>query len=167
MFINLHISLITKRFFRIFDRHRDKTVTFSELLQDINNFSNKIVDVIRKSHEFSFKIVQVNTTVVWIRLIFLRMLGLWRQSIPADTRWRHDLPPSCCWVHLPIFYALWGVQYSRAGNIYAMYRPYTALLSMNVAHIWCVKFQRTSSNEQVRLYPRMPVYHGIIDGTSS
>ena len=53
MLINLHISLITKRFFRSFDRHSDKTVTLSELLQDINNFSKTIVDVIRKSHEFS------------------------------------------------------------------------------------------------------------------
>ena len=70
MLINLHISLITKRFFRSFDRHSDKTVTLSELLQDINNFSNKIVDVIRKSNEFSFKIVRVITIVVWIPLIF-------------------------------------------------------------------------------------------------
>ena len=59
IFINVHISLITKRFFRSFDRHSDKTVTLSELLLDINNFSNKIMDVIRKSHEFSFKIVRV------------------------------------------------------------------------------------------------------------
>ena len=46
MFINLHISLIKKRFFRSFDRHGDKTITLSELLLDINNFINKIVDVI-------------------------------------------------------------------------------------------------------------------------
>ena len=64
MLINLHISLIAKRFFRSFDRHSDKTVTLSELLLDINNFSNIIVDVIRKSHEFSFKIVRVITIVV-------------------------------------------------------------------------------------------------------
>ena len=59
MLINFHISLITKRFFRYFDRHSDKTVTLSELLQDIINFSKKIVDVIRKSHELNFKIVRV------------------------------------------------------------------------------------------------------------
>ena len=54
-----------KRFFRSFDRHRDKTETLCELLQDINNFSKIIiVDVIRKFHEFSFKIVQVITIVV-------------------------------------------------------------------------------------------------------
>ena len=64
MRINLHISLITKRFFRSFDRHSDKTVTLSELLLNINNFSKTIVDVIRKSHEFSFKIVRVITIVV-------------------------------------------------------------------------------------------------------
>ena len=64
MLINLHISLIMKRFFRYFDRHSDKTVTLSELLLDIKNFSDKIVNVIRKSHEFSFKIVRVISTVV-------------------------------------------------------------------------------------------------------
>ena len=64
MFINLHISLITKRFFRSLDRHSDKTLTRSELLKDIKNFSKTIVDVIRKSNECSFKIVRVITTVV-------------------------------------------------------------------------------------------------------
>ena len=64
MFINLHISIITKRFFQTFDRHSDKTVTLSELLLDINNCSNKIMDVIRKSHEFILKIVRVITIVV-------------------------------------------------------------------------------------------------------
>ena len=59
MLINLHISLITKRLFRSFDRHSDKTVTLGELLLEINNVSNKIMDVIRKSLEFNFKIVQV------------------------------------------------------------------------------------------------------------
>ena len=71
MNINLRISLITKRFFRSFDAHSDKTVTLSELLLNINNFSNKIVDGIRKSHEFSFKIVRVITIVVSKPVIFL------------------------------------------------------------------------------------------------
>ena len=64
MLINLHILSITKRFFRSFDPHSDKAVTLSELLLDINNFSNKIVDVIKKTHEFSFKIKRVITIVV-------------------------------------------------------------------------------------------------------
>ena len=64
MLINFYISLITKRFFRSFDGHSDKTVTLCELLQDTNNFRKRIVDVIRKSHEFSFQIVRVITTVV-------------------------------------------------------------------------------------------------------
>ena len=64
MLINLHISLITKRFFRSFDRHSDKTVTHIELLPDINNFSKTIVHVIRKSHELKFNIVRVITIVV-------------------------------------------------------------------------------------------------------
>ena len=46
MLINLHISLIAKRFFRSFHRHSDKTASHGELLLDINCFSNKIVDVI-------------------------------------------------------------------------------------------------------------------------
>ena len=64
MLINLHISLIGKRFFLSFDRHSDKTVTLSELWLNINNFSNKIVDVVRKSHEVRLKIVRVVTIVV-------------------------------------------------------------------------------------------------------
>ena len=60
-----------KRFFRSFDSHSDKTVTLSELLQDINNFSKTIVDVIRKSHDFSFKIVRVITIVVSNHVKFL------------------------------------------------------------------------------------------------
>ena len=37
----------------------------------------------RKSHEFSFKIVRVITIIVSNPLIFLWMLGLWRQSIAS------------------------------------------------------------------------------------
>ena len=83
MLLNLHISLITKRFFRSFDRHSDKTATHSELLLNINNFSNKIVDVIRKSHKFSFKIVRVITIVVSNPVNFLVNARLWRQSIAS------------------------------------------------------------------------------------
>ena len=71
MLINFLISLITKRLFRSFDRYSDKTVTISELLQDINNFSKTILDVIRKSREFSFKIVRVITIVVTNPVNFL------------------------------------------------------------------------------------------------
>ena len=71
MHIILHISIITKQFFLSFDRHSDKTVTLSELLLNINNFSYTIVDVIRKSYEFSFQIVLVITIVVWNPLNFL------------------------------------------------------------------------------------------------
>ena len=57
--------------FRSFDLHSDKIVTNSELLLDINNFSKTIVHVIRKSHEFSFKIVRVITIVVSNSVNFL------------------------------------------------------------------------------------------------
>ena len=53
-FINFHISLITKLFFRSFDRHGDKRVTLDELLPNINKFRNKIVDFFRKFHECGF-----------------------------------------------------------------------------------------------------------------
>ena len=42
MLINFHISLITKRYFRSFDRHSDKTVTLNKLLPNINKFRNTI-----------------------------------------------------------------------------------------------------------------------------
>ena len=82
MIINLHI-LLTKRFFRSFDRHCDKTVALSKLLLDINNFSNKILDFVRKSHEFSFKIVRVIAIVVSNPVNFLVNACLWRQSIAS------------------------------------------------------------------------------------
>ena len=44
MLINFHISLKTKRLFRFFDRHSDKTVTLSKLLPNINKFRNKILN---------------------------------------------------------------------------------------------------------------------------
>ena len=83
MLNNLQISLITKRFFLFLDRHSDKTVTLNELLQDINNFSKIIVDIIRKSHEFSFKIVRVITIVVSNPVNVLVNARLWRQSIAS------------------------------------------------------------------------------------
>ena len=83
MLINYHISWITKQFFRSFDRHSNKTVTLSELLQDINNFSKTIVDVIRKSHEFSFKMVRVITLVASNPVNFVANARLWRQGIAS------------------------------------------------------------------------------------
>ena len=83
MLINLHISFITKGFFRSFDSHSDKTVTLSELLPNMNNFSNKIVDVIRMSHEFSSKIVRVITIVVSNPVNFFVNALQWRPSIAS------------------------------------------------------------------------------------
>ena len=48
MLIYFHISLITKQFFRSFDRHSDTTVTLSELLPNIDKFRNKILDFFQK-----------------------------------------------------------------------------------------------------------------------
>ena len=54
MLINFRISLKTKRLFRSFDRHCDKTVTLSELLPNINKLRNKILDFFRKFHKCGF-----------------------------------------------------------------------------------------------------------------
>ena len=70
MLINFHISFITKRLLRSFDRHSDKTVTFSELLQKINKFRNKIFNFFRKFHEGGFSIVRVIVMHVLNPLIF-------------------------------------------------------------------------------------------------
>ena len=83
MHIDYHISLIKKRFFRSFDRHSDKTATLSELLLNISIFSNKILDVIKKSQEFRFKILRVITIVVSNPVNFLVNVLLWRQRIAS------------------------------------------------------------------------------------
>ena len=110
--INFSISLITQQFFRYFDRHSNKTVTISELLQHINNFSKTIVHVIRKSHEFSFKIVQVIMIVVSNQVDFRVNARLWRQSIASwysmMPRFSSILllsPPSCILFTLVVFIA--------------------------------------------------------------
>ena len=54
MLIKFHISLITKRFVRSFDRHSAKTLALSELLPSINKFRNKILDFLRKFQEGGF-----------------------------------------------------------------------------------------------------------------
>ena len=54
MLVNFHISLITKQFFLSFDRQSDKTLSFSELLPNMNEFRNKILDFFRKFHEGGF-----------------------------------------------------------------------------------------------------------------
>ena len=101
--INLHISLITKRLFRYFDRYSDKTVTLSS----INNFSYKIMDVIRKSHEFSFEIARVITIVVSNPHNFLVNARLWRQSIASGCSMTSRIAAIFLWVLLHIFYTPW------------------------------------------------------------
>ena len=107
MIINVHVPLITNRLFRSFNRHSDKTVILSEFLQDLNNFSNKIVAAIRKSHEFSFKIVRVITIVVSKSLnFFLWMPSYDVRALPAVMRWRlavestfsYSVHPGCIYI---------------------------------------------------------------------
>ena len=92
MLINFHISLITKRLFRSFDHHSDRTVTVSQLcsfdhhsdrtvtvsqlLPNINKFRNKIFGFFRKFHEGGFWIVWVIICMSWI-LFFLKQALQW------------------------------------------------------------------------------------------
>ena len=105
--INLHILLITKRFFRSFDRHSDKTVTSA------NYWKTSTISVIKlwMSSEslmsLASKLYELLRQSSRIPLIFLWMPAYDVRALPADTRRRHDFPPSCCWVDLPIFYTPW------------------------------------------------------------
>ena len=56
---NFHISLITKRFLRSFDRHSDKTVTLRELLPNINKFRNKILNFFSESFNVASKLFEL------------------------------------------------------------------------------------------------------------
>ena len=103
MLINFHISLKTKRFFSIFWPPEWQNSRPQQLLLNINNFSNKMVDALRKFHQISLKIVQVITIAVSNPVILLWMPSKDVRALPADTLWRYDLPPSCCWLHLLIF----------------------------------------------------------------
>ena len=74
MLINLHISLITKLFFRYFDRHSDKIVTYSELLLDIINFSKSVRQLFLSSESFmrlASKLIRVISIVVSNAVNFL------------------------------------------------------------------------------------------------
>ena len=98
MIINFHISLITKRFFRSFDRHSDKTVTLIELLTHINKFRDKMLDFFRKFHECGF-------WIVWVIVIHvLNPNNLLKKCPSVNTSTFFFFNGSQNWVHLPIFY---------------------------------------------------------------
>ena len=105
MLINFHISLITKRFLRSFDRHSDNTVTQSKLLRNVNKFRNKILiffqkvsrmwlincssycDTCLESHSF-FQVMPPREFILLLSFFF---------------------NGSQNWVHLPIFFTPWVV----------------------------------------------------------
>ena len=103
MLINFHISLITKRFFRSFDRHCDKTVTFSEFLPNINKFRNKILDFFQK------------VSRRWLLNCFsycdarLETINFFKKNPPVSSSQFFFFNGSQNWVHLPIFYTLWSI----------------------------------------------------------
>ena len=84
MLINFEISLKTKRLFRSFDRHSDKTATLSKLLPNINKFPNKILDFFQKVCTF-------------------RIQYFLKKSPPVNSS---HFNGSQNWVDLPIFYTL-------------------------------------------------------------
>ena len=100
MIINFHISLKTKRLFRSFDRHSNKTVTLSKLLPNINKFHNKILDFFRKFREGGFWIVRVIVMHVSNPVFFLK------KSHPVNSSQFFFFNRSQNWVHLPIIYTL-------------------------------------------------------------
>ena len=97
MLINFHISLITKRFFRSFDSHSDKTVTLSELLPNINKFHDKILDFFRKFHKGGFLIVRV------IAMYVCNPNNKKKKKNPVNSSQFFFFNRSQNWIHLPIY----------------------------------------------------------------
>ena len=77
MLINLHISLITKLFFRSFDRQSDKTVTHSELLLDINCSCHPKVSWVWLQNCTSYYDICLESRYFYFNT------RLWRQSIAS------------------------------------------------------------------------------------
>ena len=88
MLINFHISLITKRFLRSFDRHSDKTVTLSAncCQTSINSvikhwfFSESFTNVASKLFELLWymswiPLIFSRNAVQWIHTVFLQRIG--------------------------------------------------------------------------------------------
>ena len=97
MLINFHISLITKRFIRSFDRHSDKTVTLSELLPSINKLRNKILNFFHKvSRMWLLNCSSYCDTCIEPHLVFQEMHS--SEFIPFFFNGSQN------WVHLPIFF---------------------------------------------------------------
>ena len=101
MLINFHISLITKRFLRSFDRHSDKTITVSELLPNINKFRNKIFNFLQKvSRMWLLNCLSYCDTCLASYYFFQEMAS--SKFIPF-----FFFNGSQNWVHLPIFFTPW------------------------------------------------------------
>ena len=100
--INFHISLITKLFLRSFHRHRDKTVTLSELLPNKNKFRNKISIFFQKVSRRWLLIVRV------IMIDVLNTIKFFKKCPPVNSyRSSCSCNLSQNWVHLPIFFTHW------------------------------------------------------------
>ena len=101
MIINFHISLITKRFLRSFDRHSDKTVTLSELLPNINKFRNKMLNCFQKvSRMWLLNCSSYCDTRLESQYFFLEIPS--SEFIPF-----FFFNGFQNWVHLPIFFTPW------------------------------------------------------------
>ena len=98
MLIHFHISLITKRFLRSFDRHSDKTLTLSELLGNINKFCNEILNFFQKiSRMWLLNCSSYCDTCLESHYFF--------QEMPSSAFIQFFFfNGSQNWVHLPIFF---------------------------------------------------------------
>ena len=99
MLVNFHISLLTKQFLRSFYRHRDKTVTLSKLLPNIDKFRNEILILFQKVSRL------LNCSSYWDTCL---ESNYFFQKMPST-----ECAPffffngSQNWVYLPIFFRPW------------------------------------------------------------
>ena len=102
MFINFHISLITKRFLRSFDRHRDRTVTLRELLPNINKFRNETLNFFSESFtNVASKLFELLWYMSWIYLTFSRNALQWIHTVLLLQQIAELSPPSYILYTLP------------------------------------------------------------------
>ena len=122
MFNNFHISLITKRFFRSFDRQSEKTVSLGELLLNINKFSNKMVDFSETFTDVASKLFELFWYTSWVLLFFLIVV-----------EWIHPglFNGSQNWVYLLIFRTRWWIHTQDSTHLGVQW----ALLTLDWTHL--------------------------------
>ena len=93
MLINFHISLMTERFLRSFDRHSDKIVALSELLPNINKFEIKYWIFSESFMNVASKLFELLWYMSWIPLFRSRNALQWIHTVLLQ-RMAELSPPS-------------------------------------------------------------------------